>query len=456
MKPHHHGPVPDAHASRRGALDSARLSSEDADGGGASVVKTGLGTPQRRLRVLVSAFACRPDAASEEAIGWNTVRVMARSHELWVVTRSANAPAIREAQAAGTAPPARFVFVPSTPLAAAGARGFDLDYYLWQARAGRVARRLTHDVRFDLAHHVTYGRYWAPSFLATLRTPYVLGPVGGGESVPAGLLRGLRPGPRAFEWTRSAARSFGERDPWVRSTIRRAAVTLAATPETAARLTRLGARDARVEPAIRLASDDLELLATTGRGTGQPAARFVCLSVGRILAWKGFEIGLRAFARAGLPDAEYWIVGEGPDLRRLEHVARTLGVADRVRFLGGLSRPETLERIASCDVLLHPSLHDSGGFVCLEAMAAGRPFLCLDAGGPAWQARSGGGVAVEAHSHEAVEAGLAAALREFGSRGPAYRRTASRGVAYARGRTWDHLAGVLDAVYREAAADPAR
>ena len=36
-----------------------------------------------------------------------------------------------------------------------------------------------------------------------------------------------------------------------------------------------------------------------------------------------------------------------------------------------------LEKLAECDALAHPSLHDSGGWVCLEAMAAGRPVRAL-------------------------------------------------------------------------------
>ena len=39
--------------------------------------------------------------------------------------------------------------------------------------------------------------------------------------------------------------------------------------------------------------------------------------------------------------------------------------------------------LANSHVLVHPSLHDSGSFACLEAMAAHRPVICLDLGGPA-------------------------------------------------------------------------
>ena len=96
--------------------------------------------------------------------------------------------------------------------------------------------------------------------------------------------------------------------------------------------------------------------------------------------WKGFHLGLRAFACANLPDAEYWILGDGAELNQLQILADNLGIAQRVKFWGKLSREETLNKLRDCHVLVHPSLHDSGGWVCLEAMAAGRPVICLDLG----------------------------------------------------------------------------
>ena len=55
---------------------------------------------------------------------------------------------------------------------------------------------------------------------------------------------------------------------------------------------------------------------------------------------------MRALAQAGLAGSEYWIVGNGPERYRLEAVARALGVHERTRFVGSLSREATLERLA--------------------------------------------------------------------------------------------------------------
>jgi glycosyltransferase involved in cell wall biosynthesis len=95
---------------------------------------------------------------------------------------------------------------------------------------------------------------------------------------------------------------------------------------------------------------------------------------------KAFSVFLREF-----PSSEYWFVGDGPERRNLELIAERLSIADRVRFYGELPRIETLRKLSESDMLVHPSLHDSGGWVCLEAMALGKPVLCLDLGGPGMQ-----------------------------------------------------------------------
>ncbi|MEP0772672.1 glycosyltransferase family 4 protein, partial [Trichocoleus sp. ST-U1] len=117
-----------------------------------------------------------------------------------------------------------------------------------------------------------------------------------------------------------------------------------------------------------------------------------------------------AFALAQIPKAEYWIVGDGRERQQLEAIAHSLGVADKVRFWGALPRQETLSKIGHCHVLVHPSLHESGGFVCAEMMAAGRPVICLDLGGPAVQVTEETGIKVAAINPEQVARDVAAAM----------------------------------------------
>jgi len=132
--------------------------------------------------------------------------------------------------------------------------------------------------------------------------------------------------------------------------------------------------------------------------------------MGRLLHWKGYHLALRAFAQANLPNAEYWLLGDGPERDRLQSLAEDLGISSQVKLWGRLPREETLGKLGECHVLIHPSLHDSGGWTCLEGMAAGRPIICLDLGGPATQVTAQTGVKVAGYNPEQAVHCLAEAM----------------------------------------------
>lgn len=365
-----------------------------------------------RIKVLISAFACAPAKGSELGVGWNTARELANHHEVWVLTQGIHRPAIEAELARNPVPNLQFAYYDLPRWASWWHRGRPSKqpyYYLWQFGAHRVARRLQREVGFNLAHHVTFVVYWKPSLLALLPVPFIWGPVGGGESAPRSFRADFAFRGRAYEAARDLARWVGERDPFVRLTARRSAVALATTEETAARLRRLGAKQVWVFSQVGLNQGEIDDLRPQGAWPREDRIRFV--SIGRLLHWKGFHLGLRAFARANLSDAEYWIVGDGPERERLETLARELKVSDRVKFWGRLPRDETLCKLGECHALVHPSLHESGGWVCLEAMALRRPVVSLDLGGPAVQVTEATGFKISAIKPEQAVDELAAVMR---------------------------------------------
>ena len=113
------------------------------------------------------------------------------------------------------------------------------------------------------------------------------------------------------------------------------------------------------------------------------------LMVGRLVEKKGFEYGLRAFARihAGTPDARLTIVGDGEQRDRLQALSRELGIEQRVTFAGALNHPQVLARMAACAVLLAPSIttsrgdRESGLIVVKEAAARAVPTIGTRHGG---------------------------------------------------------------------------
>jgi glycosyltransferase involved in cell wall biosynthesis len=231
--------------------------------------------------------------------------------------------------------------------------------------------------------------------------------VGGGESAPDPFWKDFSFRNKVYETLRSAARWFGERDPFARMTARRSAVVRVTTQDTAIRVEQMGAKQVEVFPEASLTKEEIGYLMKFA-SSQTSEVRFI--SMGRLLHWKGFHLGLRAFAQAGLSDAEYWVLGDGPERQRLEALAEELGIARQVTFWNRLPRDQALQKLGSCTALVHPSLHDSGGWVCLEAMTAARPVICLNLGGPAIQVTDETGIKVDADDPEQAVRGLAAAM----------------------------------------------
>jgi len=105
--------------------------------------------------------------------------------------------------------------------------------------------------------------------------------------------------------------------------------------------------------------------------------------VGRFVEKKGFDYGLRAFARIAPkhPHARMVLVGDGETRAQLETIVRDAGVADRVEWKGVLPHAEVFATIEGCDVLVAPSVvgragnRESGLLVVKEANARGLPAL---------------------------------------------------------------------------------
>jgi glycosyltransferase involved in cell wall biosynthesis len=357
-----------------------------------------------RLKVLASAYACEPEKGSEPAAGWNWVKQIARFHEVWVITRANNRLSIDQALGKEPMPSVHWVYFDLPRwgrLWKHGQRGVHLYYYLWQYGAYLLAKRLHRETHFSLVNHVTFGQYWMPSFLALLPIPFIWGPVGGGESCPKTFLKTFSMRGKVYERLRGSARQAAERDPFVRITAKRARLAFATTGETEKRLKKLGCEHVTILPQSALSHEEIANLSTMPVSRGKP---FRLVSIGRLIHWKGFHLGLQAFAKfhEEFPNSEYYLIGDGPERRNLERVAEKLWITSKVHFWGSLPRQQVLEKLLACDVLIHPSLHDSSPWVCLEAMAAGRPVICLDLGGPALQVTEATGFKLPAVSPEQV------------------------------------------------------
>jgi glycosyltransferase involved in cell wall biosynthesis len=116
-----------------------------------------------------------------------------------------------------------------------------------------------------------------------------------------------------------------------------------------------------------------------GRTPAAPGIAPLGLAMGRLHPNKGFGLLLEALAETR--GVRLMIAGDGPLRTSLEQLAGSLGIADRVSFLGW--REDVPELLANADFLVCPSLHEPLGNVVIEAWSAGLPVVATTSDGPA-------------------------------------------------------------------------
>lgn len=102
----------------------------------------------------------------------------------------------------------------------------------------------------------------------------------------------------------------------------------------------------------------------------------IVLNVGRLVAKKGQADLLHAFAKAGNPDWDLVICGDGPLRKNLESLARHLGLNDKVRFMGTVKDVNIF--YARAGVFAFPSYCEGFPNALAEAMVAGAPTVSYD------------------------------------------------------------------------------
>ncbi|MBL9146424.1 MAG: glycosyltransferase family 4 protein [Verrucomicrobiaceae bacterium] len=399
------------------------------------------------MRLLVTAFSLSPGRGSEPGVGWHTVEELAREHELHALVDANWEPKVQRVFRPEEHPRIHlhFVRIPVLTSLVEGPLNSGLCwliyYYLWQIAAWITATRLHDQHRFDACQHVTFVKYNTPSFLHLLGLPFIFGPVGGAERAPAQFYREFGLKTRFAEAARVALQKLALLDPFLRLCCRRSTIALGVTHDTAEALRKLGAHRVEVLTAVALSEDELATVAglcepgpdadgTSGRlgwadaqapskphVSGLTEASYnqeplALLYVGRLIAWKGVHLALRALAQRP-SHLRFRIIGDGPLRPYLEAEAQRLGLADRVIFEGELPRDQVLAAYRGADGFLYPSLHDSGGNAVLEAMAAALPILCLRYGGPDFIVGDDCGWKVQAITPDAAIDGLASALHAF-------------------------------------------
>jgi glycosyltransferase involved in cell wall biosynthesis len=173
------------------------------------------------------------------------------------------------------------------------------------------------------------------------------------------------------------------------------------------------------------------------------------LYVGRLSDEKspGTLVAAMAALRSTHPSAGLLMVGDGPLRRALSEQVRSLGIGDRVRFVGQQSHGQVATWMAAADCLCLPSLREGSPNVVLEALGSGLPVVASSVGDIPTVVTESSGILVPPNAPSALATALAAALDREWDRSAIHRSVASR--------SWETVASAYWATFRRVLDRPA-
>ena len=285
----------------------------------------------------------------EGLIAWGILSgLAARGHELVVCAREADL---------STDPPFELI------VTGRASRFESVEPLAYARRARRLLVRLGGVRRFDVAHWLYPAEPHEALFLPS-GLPLVVGP----------LFAPWPPRPRDRRFRAGdAVRAVAS--PLLTARHRRvlsgAAAVLLATPEASRR--DAAGRERLLPPGVDAA-----------RFTPTAPAGGRILFVGKLERAKGVRELVEAFAqtRTALPEAELVLAGDGPDRAWLETERDRLGLDGSLKLLGAIEHERVPSLMAEATLVCLPSPYEPYGMAVVEAMAAGRPVVAVDTGGP--------------------------------------------------------------------------
>lgn len=402
------------------------------------------------MKILLSAYACEPYRGSEPWVGWNWALELARqNHDVWVITRKRNQEAIEKGLLElSPLPNLHFVYYDVPQWLGwwkKGERGIHLYYFLWQIGILGVAQKLHQAEKFDLVHHVTFVSIRQPSFMGFLGIPFIFGPVAGGERAPYALRKSFPLKGWIRDFLRDIQSMVVRFDPLMHLTFSTAWKIYATSEDTAQLIPPWYRHKASVHLAIGIyASSHENSPAVKAESDEKP---FRILFAGRLVYLKGIHFALQAFNifQKQFPNSHFTIVGDGPDTSWLKAIAEKGEAGKKLEWIPWVEHSTLTQMYSNYDVLMFPSLHDTGGAVILEGFAQGLPAICLDLGGPGIMVNDTCGYCIVTKGLEesAVIQGLSDALYDLAQNREQYKQLSRGALERAKVFHWENIVSRL-------------
>lgn len=330
----------------------------------------------KKYKILLSAYACEPNKGSEQGVGWNwAIEVAKRGHYVWVLTRENNKHFIDSYFRENPKPEnLNFVYY-DLPFWLRfwkkGSRGVHLYYLLWQIAILKTGLNLHKSIKYDFVHHITFVTIHQPSFLFLLRKiPFFYGPTAGGDIIDGKLLKSFPLKLKIKEHLRHLQCKLLIFDPLRVFMFRRTNYVFYNSE-----LTRSFLPTKSISNSFQNLAIGVQLPKNIIEPNNENVKKTRLLYVGNFLYLKGLHLLLKSYSEFKLSESvELTLIGKEVEIKTTDFF--------HINTISWINQEDLFKMYSNFDLMVFPSLRDSGGMVVLEAMSYGLPVICLDLGGP--------------------------------------------------------------------------
>ena len=343
-------------------------------------------------KLLISAYRCLPNQGSEDEVGFQWIKnhISKNKFEIFILTQSKNK-AI-ESFINLKKNKIKIIYHDLSMIPHKRKRsGLKLRvyYYLWQLSAYHVIKRNYGKDFFQFIHHVTFCSIKYPIFLSFLKANFIFGPIGGGEISPIKFYKGFDLLDKFKEAVRLTYVKCMFFFPFVFLTFLNSKIIYVANKETKNSIPNFFSKKIKLMTQIGLANDKVI--------NNNNKKNFRILFVGRFIQIKGIDIIIDILKN--LPSSfDYSMTFVGAGKYKSKIINFKNHNKSKVNLIDHVDNSKMLSFMSKFDLLLFPSLRDSGGFVVIEAIKAGIKVLCLNLGGPGLLLSRDNGIKIDANS----------------------------------------------------------
>lgn len=334
-------------------------------------------------KIFVSAYACEPDLGSEIGVGWHWVLEMSKYFELWVLTRENNRHTIEPWINNHPNNKIHFLFYDLPKWARfwkKGLRGVRIYYYMWQLCTNNIVKQTMRTNNIRLYHLLTYGNALWPASSYGQSQFFIWGPIGGVDIIPQDFSK-------FYDWHWRTVEMFRriivKSLPLNRGFLQRCRNANLILCKSESMLEAIPWKYRHKAVLFTDVAVEINHYYENKRVRPLNDSLVKYMIVGRLDAWRGFDIAIEAMAIVSKTynHIHLDVVGDGSDKKRILRWIEQYDIGNYTTLHGQISMNMYYQMMADCDVVLNCCLKEGAVTTAFDSLSFGKPLICIDTGG---------------------------------------------------------------------------